>query len=386
MTYFYVVTAVDAHGNESTRSAEFAIAAMGVVTTFDFGTEPGKITASAAGFSLSSSGVSGFNNRVDGLEAVAAAAAGFENLTFSRSFPGLGGGQSQNFTLTTEIRVNELIGTAQENNDRWGIHMFGSAGNEVSSTAGISAQILARGNTGGGTPATAQIGLRLGLSGTFLVSADWVGGAVVPGDTFRLRVNATFLSESQLSIAFTVSRLDGSNSQTVQSLVSGAVLAGDLFGGSLRIKNSRAIEYDTFTVALVPGDDDDDHMDDNWERFYFDGIGFIDGSVDSDGDGVLDFFEYLYGSSPIEPVDCGFRIESARSEDTGAVVFTWHVNEGFALDTAYRVRISTNLSVWDPLPTEHYSLGETSVAGRTKVDLTINHDYGESVFLMLAQP
>jgi len=107
VTYLYVVTAVDASGNESTPSAEFTITTMGIVTTtFDFGTDPGKITASAAGFSLSTSGESGFNNRADGLEAVAAASSGFVKLAFLRSFPGL---QGALFTQTTSSPVSSAV-------------------------------------------------------------------------------------------------------------------------------------------------------------------------------------------------------------------------------------------------------------------------------------
>jgi hypothetical protein len=386
MTYLYVVTAVDALGNESSPSAELAIATAGAVTAFEFGTVPGKVTASAAGFSLSSSGSSAFSDRADGLEAVAATTAGFENLAFLRRFFGLGGGQSNDFTLTAEVRVNELIGTAQENNDRWGIQMFASAGNEASGSDGISAQILARGNTGSGTPEGALIGLRLGLNGAFLVSANWVGGAVLPGDAFRLRVGGTFVSGSELSLAFTVSHLDGSDSQTIQTLVSGAVLAGDLFGGGLRLKNGRAIEYKSFSVARVPVDADADHLPDHWERFFFGGIDAINGGADSDRDGVPDFFEYLYGSSPVDPAERGFRFEAAQSGDGGAVVFTWQVKEGFVLDTDYRVRISTSLDRWDPQPPEHALWSETIEDGRATVVLTVTHDHGARLFISLSAP
>ena len=176
------------------------------------------------------------------------------------------------------------------------------------------------------------------------------------------------------------------DSRAVVSLVSGAVLAGDLFGGSRRIKNDRAIEYDHFSVALLPRDTEGDHVDDDWERSYFDGTGIIDGSADSDGDGVFDFFEYLYGSDPTNPAEQGFRIMAAPSADGEPVAFTWHVKQGLTLDTDYRVRISTNLSVWDPLPPEHYSLLETTVGDRTNVELGITHDYGDRVFIRLAQP
>jgi hypothetical protein len=366
-TYYYMVTAVDVYSNESAPSDERIITAVGIVTTsFDFGTDPGKVTASADGFSLSSSGTGGFNDRADGLEAVSSATSGFENLTYLRPFPGLGGGQSRDFKLTTEIRVNELIGTAQENNDRWGIHMFGSAGNEVSSTDGISAQILAKGNTGGGAPVTAQIGLRLGLNGNFLVSADWVGGAVVPDDAFRLVVDATFLSETELSLGFTVSRLDGSGSQTVQSVVSGAVLTGDLFGGSLRIKNERAIEYDNFTVALVSRDTDGDHIDDDWERFYFGGIGIIDGSADSDGDGLTDLQEFAFGTNPTGGAPGPLAYEPGGSVTNPGTPIALNLAVGEGIDfraifgrrknyqtagLTYLVEFSAGLDVWVPRDT-----------------------------------
>ncbi len=216
---------------------------------FDFGTDPGKVTPAAASFTEASTGSGSFVDLSDGLEVTVDSGSGFQNFAFLRSFDGLGGGLATDFAISTEIRINHLAGSGHENNDRWGILLFGVPGSDTADSNGIAAQVLAKANTSTGVSQTAQIVLRDGLNSTILSSADWVGGPIVQGDSLRLVVVGTYTDETQLALQFTLSRLNGSDSQSITTDITGSKLNGTLFGGALRIKNGRAIEYDTFSIT-----------------------------------------------------------------------------------------------------------------------------------------
>jgi hypothetical protein len=114
--------------------------------------------------------------------------------------------------------------------------------------------------------------------------------------------------------------------------------------------------------------------------------GIANGNIDSDGDGVLDFFEYLYGSDPDDASDSGFRIEALPAETGGGAAFRWEVLSGFTAGTHYRILVSTDLGTWGQLPEGHYTLQQSEDAGRTRLELTLTHNYGDRVFIRLAEP
>lgn len=221
-----------------------------LLSDFDFGTDPGKITAVDAGFGLSLTGGGSFDDQTDGLEVNVNIGSGFQNFAFLRSFDQLGGGNSKDFTLSTTVRVNDLAGGGHENNDRWGLLLFGVPGNDTANSNGISAQVLTSADTTTGESKDASIVLRDGINGTFLRSVTWKGGPIVQGDELRFTVEGLFRKETELSLVFTLSRLDGSNAHTIATTVSGEVLNGTLFGSALRIKNGRSIEFDEYSVTV----------------------------------------------------------------------------------------------------------------------------------------
>jgi fibronectin type 3 domain-containing protein len=138
--------------------------------------------------------------------------------------------------------------------------------------------------------------------------------------------------------------------------------------------------------AVLPGDNDGDGIDDNWERANFGSTAAKDGSLDSDGDGTTDFFEYLYGSDPEDAGSRGFRLFAGPDPVSGVVTFEWDAGESFILGTDYSVSISTNLSSWDPLPVEHYSIDDSISNGIRSLQLQITHDYGTKAFIKLERP
>lgn len=389
----FVTTSDDVVFDGLTDSWGFETLPVGAPTPaeYDFGTDSGKITAGDAGFYVITTGNGSFNDQGDGLEVVANSSEGFENFNFSQDFQGMGIGSSEDFILAADVKINDIAGSSKENNDRWGLLMFGTSGSETFDENGITALVIARGNTNSGIPETAQMGLRQGVNGSYITSESWVGGPITVDDELRLVVAGTYVSATELSLSFTLSRVDGTDSQTITTTVSGSVLNGELFGGALRIKNGRAIEYDHFTA--VSGRNLNNHLDSNnngiedvWEIFHFGTLSVTDGSPDSDGDGVLDFFEYLYGSNPTNGADSGFLFEATQGGTGPYSLFKWAVNDGFTIGSDYELQVSTNLTFWDPLPTEHYTVSETSQGGKNNVELSVTEPYGTKLFLRLTGP
>lgn len=219
------------------------------VQSFDFGTDPGKTTATAAGFTQSLTANGSFADLPDALQVSVDPASGFQNFAFTRAFTGLGGGLAADFTLSTELRISNLAGSGHENNDRWGLLLFGDPGNDLADTNGITAIVLAQANTTTAESLTARLVLRDGLNGSDLANAPWIGGPVLQDDVLHLSVTGTYLTPTELALAFTLSRPGGIDTQTITTSITGTKLSGTEFGGALRIKSGRSIEFDTLTLS-----------------------------------------------------------------------------------------------------------------------------------------
>lgn len=122
------------------------------------------------------------------------------------------------------------------------------------------------------------------------------------------------------------------------------------------------------TDLINDPDRDEDGVGDVWEHAHFGDYQAIDGSQDSDGDGVLDFFECLYDSDPNAIEAHGFRVLPIR--DGGEMHFEWVVANEFLLGRNYLVNVSSDLKSWDELPAADYRLETDSDARRTTIRLT----------------
>ncbi|MGB0371194.1 MAG: InlB B-repeat-containing protein [Opitutales bacterium] len=109
-------------------------------------------------------------------------------------------------------------------------------------------------------------------------------------------------------------------------------------------------------------------------------------SADTDGDLVRNYFEYLYGSDPHDPASKGFYFASEVDPVTEEVQFVWAVSEGHSLGYEYIPEISVDLTSWDTLPSEDYTIEESTIDGITTHTLKLIADYGSGVFLRLSMP
>ena len=132
----------------------------------------------------------------------------------------------------------------------------------------------------------------------------------------------------------------------------------------------------------IPGDLDGDYIPDVWELAYFTSISSADGSADSDNDGVVDFFEYLYGSDPTLASQSGFRI--VLSHHAPELIFSWEVANDITFGENYNAEISFDLNLWNPLPHEYYP--ENMQGGTTEVKLNATNDSESKVFFRLVKP
>lgn len=169
------------------------------------------------------------------------------------------------------------------------------------------------------------------------------------------------------------------------SLVSGttyyyAVTARDLSSNESGFSDEASVTY----VEEDPETDSDGNgIADAWELEHFDAIGLIDGSGDADGDGLADFFEYQFDGDPNDPADRGTPLEAVRSQETGGMVFHWSEAPGMTAGVDYHVRISTDLSGWDPLPEGATLEAIPGDAGR--IELTLPTSLGDQVFVRLVK-
>jgi fibronectin type 3 domain-containing protein len=142
----------------------------------------------------------------------------------------------------------------------------------------------------------------------------------------------------------------------------------------------------TNTLTLIQEgayvDSNNNGIDDAWEIASFGRL--LGANEIMHESGVPYYFMYLHGTDLSNPAD-RFRVTVEPNAGGPGLVFAWEMLPQFQLGVDYDIRISTNLTQWDPLPAEHYTLAQTPAGNRTRVELTLTHDYGSRVFIKLAQ-
>jgi hypothetical protein len=226
-----------------------ATAAPILDVTYDFGTDPGKTTLADAGFATYAQAGT-ITDLADSAAFDGESGSGFINQAALRTFTGMGGTNTHNFTFEMTAKLSELIpddgGNAQRN-IRFGINMFGSSSE---GTDGLTAQInTERPTTNSGT---AILQLRTGPNGDILSSANWAGGRLLPDDEFRYVVTGTYGAGTDLLMSFTFSNLDGTDSTSITHTVDRTLFAGTSFGMSSRTKADTIFEVDTFSLTVIP--------------------------------------------------------------------------------------------------------------------------------------
>jgi hypothetical protein len=143
------------------------------------------------------------------------------------------------------------------------------------------------------------------------------------------------------------------------------------------------------TLSLQTGNDDadTDSIADTWEILNFSFLGSTDGSPDTDGDGVSDFFEYLYGSDPQNSNSTGFALIPNPNPGSVDFRFDWAVEEPFTLGQHYRAEISYDLVSWTDLgQITHTRLPDSSDDGIQQMSIELDITPNTRVFLRLTSP
>lgn len=218
--------------------------------------------------------------------------------------------------------------------------------------------------------------------------------------TGPLRTSATINLSGALSdaegdaLSSTWTQVSGPEGVSFSSPNSAATMATFQQTGTyvFRLSSDDGLEqaFDEVTVVIADAivDLDGDGIDDTWETTHFPGQeGSFDGSTDSNGNGVQDFFEFLTGSNPHAPGLNLLGLKAGQAEVAGvSPVFQWTVKDRFVAGQHYRVLYSTDLSTWNPLPEAHYALRSNLADGMNHVEMEVTHDYGEHLFIRLGQP
>lgn len=111
-------------------------------------------------------------------------------------------------------------------------------------------------------------------------------------------------------------------------------------------------------------------ISDAWEKYYFgtapDGRS---GSIDSDGDGMSDYAEFLAGTNPADAASV-LKFLSSLPATNGVVNLQWSAIPGHL----YQVATSTNLEVWIPISGTLQAHGSPMTYTTTNID-TLPHYY-----------
>ena len=201
-------------------------------SSFDFGTDPGKVTASSAGFTVVSEGDTPPQDMANGL--LLGNGEGFENVYFLQQFASLGGSNTTNFTLKMNTSIYQ---DSSGNNRRFGVQLF-SLGDADS---GISAQINRDGNS------DLNLRLRNGVNGDDIATpVDFRSVNFNPGDEFSFTISGVYTGGNDLELSYTLS--DGINTMTLTTIIDYTQYPGTLFGGSGRLRSNFTVEFESFSV------------------------------------------------------------------------------------------------------------------------------------------
>ncbi len=156
----------------------------------------------------------------------------------------------------------------------------------------------------------------------------------------------------------------------------------------LTVSDGLYTTYDEVTITVTGEgtavDSNANGIDDTWEMTNFGRL--LEENETTHESGVPYYFMYLHGTDLSDPSDRGFLLAAEPEAGGSGVVFVWEMLPEFQHGVDYEIHISTNLTQWDSLPEAHYTLETSTAADRTRIELTLTHDYGDHVFIRLVKP
>jgi hypothetical protein len=378
-SYFYSITAVNADGIESYRSAEILVVTLTESEEVDL-----NIPATDSAYTRAGTGVLDSSQWLGIKRSDFTGTARVAFLRFPLSRPGLLGGLDPE---NIESAALAIFVTQNEPTDT--LRLYALLNGAQASIAHLSESSWT-----GGTNGTAAGGNNLQASnrpdgGGSLPNAYTtveLGSITFPGPAGGPINNSRGLQTIQISNmeAFRQILRNDTNGQIT------LILRGQLD----REYNQIASTFNTngqlvpTLLLTVPNSDDfedgnENGIEDAWELTNFRRLLQANEIVHESG--VPYYFMYLHGTDLDNPAD-RFRVTIEPSQDDPGMVFRWEVRERFILGTHYGIRISTDLTHWIPLPAEHYTLQQATEAGKTQLELTLTHNYGDRAFLRLVKP
>ena len=236
--------------------------ALVVPASFDFGTDSGKTTYGDAGFTdASETGVS-ITDQPDSVNFLETADGGVKTGGITRTFTGLGGGERNDFTITSEFSLatfrSWVTGTRPG-----GILLFADS----SSLADINGTGLAVQIHSTGSFTEEELRITNGIDGSVLASVQWADGEIAGTndddlrhpDVLEWKVDVSFSGTDTMDVNATLTRLEDGNgtagdSQSVSFSTNDAssFIGGDHFGFGGRYRDGDETNLNSYSVIPEP--------------------------------------------------------------------------------------------------------------------------------------
>jgi len=209
------------------------IQASDLQNDFEFGTDPGRVTPSAAGFEiLAPSGVT--TDELSHSFRMGIESGGFVSHGFQKEFEGIAGVHNNDFTILMETTI---AGFGGSNNRRFGITLFGTSDLR---RGGIFAGIIGDNESG-----NRKLLIRRGQDGETLVEEEFTPGGFRVAQDYTFKLEATYEGDT-ITLLLTVT--SGGTSSTVSTTVNTDLQTGTMFGGGGRLREGWAIDYHRFQI------------------------------------------------------------------------------------------------------------------------------------------
>lgn len=216
-------------------TAAQAAHASSLPADFKFGSDPGHVSLTDAGF-LPFFDSGALFELVPTAVRANISGSNFTSYGFLQEFEGLGGTNSRDFVIEQKTMISGFGGS---NNRRFGVSLFGNGDLDRS---GIFAGVIGNNDSG-----QREVILRKGLNGDTIIRVPFLTGGFEIGEAFTFKVEGKY-SGTQLTITLTVT--NGMTTATASETVNAADYTGTMFGGCGRLRKGWAVDYQTFSAAL----------------------------------------------------------------------------------------------------------------------------------------
>jgi len=228
--------------------------------SYDFGTDPGKITYQDAGFFANSDSNLTISNMEDSVRFITSSNNQTGGIT--RTFNGLGDNAKNNFTIDTQFQMGIYQSFQSSFWRPASVLMFANGDSEGSTvtdihTTGIAVMLRSDGTSN--ADATSLQILGGGILGDVFTSVAWTGDLIIQPDRFNLTVDVSFSGTNDMEVSASLTRLGDDVTITASHFFADSAdtyIGGDHFGFGGRLQMGSNFdgrtELESFSVIPEP--------------------------------------------------------------------------------------------------------------------------------------